>query len=121
MVRTISLFLVLITLTFSAAMAESQWLSDLQARYNISNKSKLNSCTTCHSGQWARNVYGQDLQDAGAATDIDAAFAATDALDSDDDGALNEAELRAGTWPGDPSDTTPVEESTWGRIKSLFN
>jgi hypothetical protein len=120
MVRTIILFSVLMTSLVSLAVAESSWLAPMVERYNIPAESKLNSCTTCHSGQWARNVYGQDLQDAGIADNVEAAFAATDALDSDNDGALNEAELRAGTWPGDPGDTTPVEETSWGRIKALF-
>lgn len=105
----------------TVALAESSFLSALKARYNIPNGSKLDTCNTCHSGQWARNVYGADLQTAGAANDINAAFDATDNLDSDDDGALNWAELVNGTWPGDPNDATPVRPSTWGKIKALYN
>jgi hypothetical protein len=93
----------------------------MKDRYSIPDGSKLDNCTTCHSGQWARNAYGSDLEDAGINSDITAAFAATDAVDSDGDGPDNQTELTAGTWPGDPGDIAPVNESTWGRIKALFD
>jgi hypothetical protein len=121
MVRTISLFFVLIASTVSLASAESGWLSDLRARYNIPNNSKLNDCNVCHSGQWATNTYGRDLRRAGIGNNVDAAFDATENLDSDGDGPDNLTELEAGTWPGDSGDIAPVEESSWGRIKALFN
>jgi hypothetical protein len=115
------LFLVLITTTASLAIAESSWLSDLRARYNIPNNSKLNDCSTCHSGQWATNPYGRDLRQAGIGNNVGAAFSATENLDSDGDGPDNLTELEAGTWPGDAGDIAPVEESTWGRIKALYD
>jgi hypothetical protein len=103
------------------AMAESEYLRAMNSRYNITNGSKLDDCSTCHSGIWDRNSYGVQLEAAGASQDIEAAFAATDTLDADFDGARNWVELVNGTWPSDPNDTVPVDEATWGRIKALFN
>jgi hypothetical protein len=112
-------------LTFASyASAESTYKDYMLTRYNIPTGSKLNSCTTCHSqigGGWPRNVYGTQLQDAGIASDMAAAFDTTDPLDADNDGAANWVELVNGTWPGDPTDFVPVDNSTWGKIKALFN
>jgi hypothetical protein len=121
MIKTIIFLCVILVFVASLATAENSYLTAMKARYNIDNGSKLNSCTTCHSGQWARNDYGQDLEAAGIKTSTTAAFAATDTVDSDNDGPDNEEELRAGTWPADPGDIAPVQESTWGRIKALYN
>jgi len=103
------------------ASARTGYVAEMLSRYNIPTSSKLNSCATCHGATLQeRNVYGRDLDTAGIKDDAPAAFAATDNLDSDSDGALNWAELRYGTWPGDGGDTTPAAASTWGRIKALF-
>lgn len=112
----------IVVVAFSTlAMAESDYLRAMKARYNISNGSKLDDCSTCHSGVWDRNGYGAQLEAAGSSQNIDAAFAATDTLDADLDNARNWVELVNGTWPADPNDTVPVDEATWGRIKALFN
>lgn len=121
MLRVVIVMCALLATVASFASAKSSYLSAMKSRYNIANGSKLDNCSTCHSGQWSRNVYGQDLEQAGSNNDINAAFASTDAVDSDGDGPDNETELRAGTWPGDPSDIAPAEATSWGRIKALFN
>ena len=121
MIKTIILFCVVLVTVASLATAKSEYLTSLKARYGITNGSKLDDCTTCHDGQWSRNVYGDDLETAGIKDDINAAFAATDTVDSDLDGPDNQTELIAGTWPGDPGDIAPVHETSWGRIKALFN
>lgn len=116
--------LVILCLSIAAlvttAHAEGGYLDQMLARYNIPNDSKLNSCSTCHGGGLSRNAYGQQLETAGAATDLIAAFAATDTLDADNDDARNWVELVNGTWPADPNDFVPVENTTWGRLKALF-
>ena len=65
------------------------------------------SCKLCHGGIFPNrsniNDYAQDLRDN---TDVRAAavdFSVIDALDSDNDGASNIAEITAGTLPGDAS------------------
>ena len=121
MIKTILILFVVLVTMGSQANAKSEYLTALKARYDIANGSKLDDCATCHDGQWSRNVYGDDLETAGIKDDINAAFAATDAVDSDLDGPDNQTELVAGTWPGDPTDIAPVNEATWGRIKALFN
>lgn len=60
-------------------------------------KEKLGVCATCHTDTLPKlNRYGLDLQKAGAE------FAKVDSLDSDKDGVLNWAEIKALTSPGDP-------------------
>jgi hypothetical protein len=106
------------------ASAESEFLDFMTARYNIPPASKLNDCSTCHSsigGSWPRNAYGAQLQTAGIADNMTAAFDTTDPMDADNDGALNWVELVNGTWPADPTELVPVDNATWGKIKALFN
>jgi hypothetical protein len=119
-IKTILFFCVALVTVVSLATAKSGYLTPLKTRYSIPNGSKLDNCTTCHDGQWSRNVYGGDLETAGIKNDINAAFAATDTVDSDGDGPNNQVELTTGTWPGDPGDIAPVYETSWGRIKALF-
>jgi hypothetical protein len=119
--KMIMFLCVFLAISVSKATAENGFLSSMKARYSIPDGSKLDDCNTCHDGHWSRNVYGQDLEAAGAKNNLTAAFDATDAVDSDGDGPNNQMELTAGTWPGDPGDIAPVEESTWGRIKALFD
>ncbi len=120
MIKTILFLCVILVIVVSLATAKSGYLEPMKTYYNIPDGSKLDNCTTCHDGQWSRNAYGEDLDTAKIKDDINAAFAATDTVDSDDDGPDNQSELTAGTWPGDPGDVAPVEESTWGRIKALY-
>lgn len=113
--------LVIVVALSAIALAEPGYLPAMKTRYNIADGSKLDDCSTCHSGTWGRNAYGEQLESAGSNQNLEAAFAATDTLDADLDGARNWVELVNGTWPADPSDTAPVDLATWGRIKALFN
>jgi hypothetical protein len=123
--RTIGIILsVICVISAYSAHAESEYLDFMKARYNIPNTSKLNSCTTCHSGiggSWPRNSYGSQLETAGVASDMASAFDTTDPMNADNDAALNWVELVNGTWPADADDFVPVDAATWGRIKKLFN
>lgn len=63
------------------------------------------SCRLCHAGVFPNggniNAYAQDLRNT---TDIRATpvdFASIEELDSDEDGATNIVEIKAGTLPGD--------------------
>lgn len=108
----------------SLAAARNSYLDAAKARYNIPNGSKLDDCSTCHAvigNPWTRNSYGAQLETAGIADNIQAAFDATDDLNADGDAALNWVEMVNGTWPADPNDFVPVEASTWGKIKKLFH
>lgn len=107
-----------------SASAESEYLDFMLGRYNIPTQSKLNSCTTCHSGiggNWPRNSYGDQLETAGIASNMAAAYDATDPLNADQDDALNWVELVNGTWPADAGDFVPVDNITWGKLKKMFN
>lgn len=111
----------LVAAAATVTLAKNGYLGDMKSRYSIPDGSKLDSCNTCHGGPWpGRNLYGQDLDDAGSGDDLQNAFAVTDTLDSDSDGAKNWVELVNGTWPGDAGDTAPVEKSTWGKVKALY-
>jgi hypothetical protein len=119
--KQLTIFMVILVAAVSWAAAESGYPPILISTYGIPTNSKLNSCTTCHSSVPARNAYGIQLENAGSNSDLLAAFAATDTLDADFDGARNWVELVNGTWPADPSDFVPVEQTSWGRIKALYN
>jgi hypothetical protein len=103
------------------SIAEGGFVSVMTTRYDIPNNSKLNSCATCHTSVPNLNAYGVQLRDAGAGSNLLNAFAVTDTMDADSDHVDNETELRGGSWPADPNDIAPVEATTWGRVKALFN
>lgn len=60
------------------------------------------NCAVCHR-DGKLNPYGQDFKKAlGETQDLTAAFNQVQVLDSDGDGIINDRELAAGTYPGDP-------------------
>ena len=120
MQRMLTVALVLVIVVYGVATAESQFLSPFVNFYSIPNSSKLNSCTTCHTGGSKLNSYGDCLAGNGAASNLTNALQACEDVDSDGDGISNLQEIQAGTWPGDPGDFSPVAEQTWGAIKSLY-
>ncbi len=73
--------------------------------------SGLAPCETCHTVAPARNIFGEDLAATWSSpiSPSDFASALPDALsaiadfDSDSDGATNDQEIAAGTFPGDPT------------------
>jgi hypothetical protein len=127
MKRIVIIASVLCLAVVSFVSAKSEYKDFMLTRYSIPGTSKLNSCDTCHSeigGNWTRNVYGDQLETAGIDTTVPAmtsAFDTTDPMNADGDAALNWVELVNGTWPANASDFVPVGESTWGKIKALYN
>jgi hypothetical protein len=81
------------------------YMNDFKSNYGIAIGSKLDSCLVCHISTTggSRNDYGSAFASAGHSF-----TAALAAADSDRDGASNGAEIAAGYFPGDPSDTPPT-------------
>ena len=83
----------------------SSYLSQFNTKYGTSGTA-LNTCNLCHpTGGYTLNPYASDF----ANNNHD--FAAIEALDSDGDGYSNLAEIKAGTFPGDPA-SHPVADAT---------
>jgi len=84
-------------------------LRQVEQEYNIVGQPN-SSCDLCHSsgGGSPRNSYGIAFQLAGANV---GAMLEIEGEDSDGDGASNLAELLAGTFPGDGTDTPSEEEA----------
>jgi hypothetical protein len=84
----------------------------------------LDKCTTCHvDGQpySVFNPYGADVKtEYNKSGNITTALQAVEDIDSDGDGDLNITEIQAGTLPGDERNSTPIEQSTWGGVKSRY-
>lgn len=113
--------LVLIVLYVSFAGAITLYLIDFHNLYGTAG-GNLNKCELCHGVTTSDyNAYGQAVKDSlEVLLDIDAALIAVENLDSDGDGDTNIVEIMAGTLPGDPDNSTPVQQSTWGAIKQLY-
>lgn len=114
----------LVVLVSSAlAWGEGGYLDAFKAKYSIADGHKFDTCNLCHAPfqpKSVRNQYGISLADSGAASNIDLALTRVEPVDSDLDVATNIAEILNSTWPGDPNDTVPVNETAWGRIKALY-
>lgn len=96
------LLLALIAASYAAnpAWAMPKYKDLVIKKYALAGK-KLDSCILCHAtagGGGARNAFGKAFQSAGM---NEAALKTIAGKDSDGDGATNEAELKAGTFPGD--------------------
>jgi hypothetical protein len=104
--------------------AEPDWLPAFKSYYGVQNGARLDTCDVCHvPGQpfRERNPYGIDLKDIGdIGNNVNNAFAVTDTLDSDNDTWKNGVEIAHDTFPGDPTDIVPVENTSWGKIKALY-
>jgi cobalamin biosynthesis Mg chelatase CobN len=92
----ISLLAVMVLLGTSMASARPTYLETFNQHYDTEG-TKLDSCSTCHSGE-ARNPYGRAYAGSGKN------FTAIENLDSDGDNFSNLAEISALTFPGDPED-----------------
>jgi len=114
----ITMFLVFAS--FVVVVAKSSYKSTFNTRYGTSG-SLLDACGTCHVNGYDRNPYGADME-----TELINGKSVTQALqdiegkDSDNDVYSNIEEINARTFPGDPDSALPVEGSTWGKIKALF-
>lgn len=121
------LFLIVFVSAFALAglaWAKFSYLTSFNTLYDTSG-GNLDKCSTCHvDGEpySVLNPYGADVKvEFDTSGNITAAFQAVENIDSDGDGDLNIIEINAGTLPGDSRNSTPVEQSTWGGIKSRFN
>jgi hypothetical protein len=108
--QIIILLLALIALMGApSASARPSYLESFNQHYDTGG-TKLDSCSTCHSGE-ARNLYGKAYAENGKS------FTAIENLDSDKDEITNLAEINALTFPGDPNDhpqntTEAIPETT---------
>ncbi len=89
----------------------SSFLSTLKIR--DSSKIAQAQCALCHAGRPpVRNPFGKDVEKAMDAKGVQTfnadVWKAIAKLDSDKDGATNEAEIKADTLPGDPA-SKPVK------------
>ncbi len=120
---SVVVFLVFLTIA-GFAWAKFSFMTAFNTRYGTAG-TNLDDCNTCHIDGQAysvRNPYGADVKiELDKSGNITTALQAVEDIDSDGDGDLNITEINAGTLPGDSRNSTPVEQSTWGGIKSLFN
>lgn len=114
--NTITRFLLIVPLAFLSARPESAaGLPAFPAAFcGTYPQSGLctngsTSCKTCHQSDSGgpRNPYGTDLESHGIRTDVEDALKAIEDLDSDQDGAANFEEIKAGTNPGVAQPLTP--------------
>jgi len=98
--KTIALLTVLAMVALLGAAtvyAKSSYVNSMVAAYPNIKGSKLAGCVTCHTSDLKLNRYGADL----AAAGMD--FRKVEGKDSDRDGFSNLAEIKALTFPGDPT------------------
>ncbi|UCG51189.1 MAG: hypothetical protein JSW58_13465 [Candidatus Latescibacterota bacterium] len=118
--RTALITTVVLLLQFVAAVGKSSYLTAFNNLYGTADK-RLDTCNTCHVNGFDRNPYGSDFETKlNELGDVTQALQAIEGIDSDTDTDTNIQEILAGTFPGDPSSNLPVEASTWGKIKALY-
>ena len=118
--QTLLIITVLVFVPIAAALAKSSYLTTFNSLYGTADKT-LDTCNTCHVNGFDRNSYGGDWESKlNQLGDRTQAFQAIEGVDSDADTYTNIQEIMAGTFPGNPSSTLPVEASTWGKIKALY-
>ncbi len=99
------------------AHATSGLLGQFNSRYGTSG-TVLDTCSVCHSSVPSLNPYGKDLHSAGDN------FAAIENMDSDGDGWTNIQEIKALTFPGDPTSHpagTPAPPDTTPPVVTAFS
>jgi hypothetical protein len=101
--------LAITTGSFSSTYAKDRYTDDFNAFYGTSGghnyQSVLGSCLTCHPSGSNRNAYANDWRNNGRN------YAAVEAIDSDDDGFTNLAEINAGYFPGNSASKPPAANS----------
>lgn len=96
--------LAVLFISTGTAKAENGFLGNFNNLYGTAD-SRLDSCTTCHTGGSSRNSYGSDIQ-----SELDKGFGLNTAIrnvegtDSDGDNFVNIDEINALTFPGNPGD-----------------
>ena len=112
MKKMTTMILAMLFLVPALAMAKPALGKKFQAAYP---KSKLTGCAICHTdADYALNPYGLDWEKAS----FD--FKAIEQLDSDADGAVNLAEIEAGTMPG-LANSNPQHEIMMKELQNLSN
>lgn len=116
--------LILVGLAFvSQGRAEPAFL-DAYKKHFTALKGPLASaqCLTCHTAPPRRNPYGQAVEKVLLERKLKApdgsVFDAISALDSDGDGIANEAEIAAGSLPGDAKSKPGASETSAGIVPS---
>ena len=120
--------LVLLVSLYSEARATSFIVDFGQDEYNETcdqlrqSATVLQGCVLCHTAGGSAedlNLYALDIQAARVVTWA-SAIKDVDQIDSDGDGVVNGTEILVDcTGPGDPQNL-PVENNTWGVIKTLY-
>ncbi|MDI7249797.1 MAG: S-layer homology domain-containing protein, partial [Bacillota bacterium] len=98
--KAIALLTVLALLALLGAAtvyAKASYVNSMVSTYPNIKGSKLAGCVTCHTSDLKLNPYGADL----AAAGMD--YRKVEGKDSDRDGFSNLAEIKALTFPGDPT------------------
>jgi hypothetical protein len=102
------------------AVAKNSYMSPFNSLYGTDG-TRLDDCNVCHTSGSKLNAYGSDFgtkeRELGNVT---LALEAIETWDSDTDRVANAVEIQYGNFPGDSSDTSPTERSTWGAIKALY-
>jgi hypothetical protein len=112
---------VVVLASFAVVVAKSSYKTTFNNLYGTAGKT-LDTCDTCHMNGFDWNPYGDDIKtELNKGSSITAALQAIEGTDSDLDSYSNIVEINAGTFPGNPDSTLPVEASTWGKIKALFD
>ena len=120
MKRIVLIMAMLVFASFVVVLGKSSYLGTFNTLYGTDNET-LDTCNTCHGASYSYNSYGADVNTKYAQlNDMTAALRAVETLDSDGDGDSNIVEIEAGVFPGNAASSLPVEESSWGKIKSLF-
>ncbi|MFZ3169564.1 MAG: SdrD B-like domain-containing protein, partial [Candidatus Methanoperedens sp.] len=105
MKRKISFMLLLLVVVTLVSVPSSLANSDIKDDFNTiygTTGSRLDTCSTCHTGPPSFNAYGTDLSN----NAID--FTVIESFDSDGDGFINIDEIHNLTFPGDSSDPPVV-------------
>ena len=112
---------VLVFASFVVVLAKSSYKTTFNNLYGTGGKT-LDTCDTCHKiSSFDRNPYGADVEvELNKGSTTTEALQAIEGTDSDDDTYTNIEEINAGTFPGNPDSTLPVEASSWGKIKALY-
>jgi len=114
------LITILVFASFAVVLAKSSFLSSFNTLYGTDNKT-LDTCVTCHGSSYSLNPYAEDFNTKRIQLGSNsAALKAIETWDSDGDGDTNITEIESLTFPGNPSSNVPVEATTWGQVKSLF-
>jgi len=115
--KTITAIAALGAISFGGLTAHAEALA--LVNFNVNYGTSVTSCALCHTtaspnSNSARNAFGQDFKTAGGSKSLYVAnYATLDAMDSDNDGNLNGAQIAAGNAPaGNGTLASPTATAT---------